>query len=165
VCLVTRLLVLLRHAKAETGLGGTDFDRPLTSRGEHDSHAAGRWLRTQGYLPDLVICSAARRARQTWRHTAAGLGVTPEVRYQREVYEAAHPDDLLNLLRAAPPATGVLVVVGHNPTLEMLSAGLDPDGGPAGGLRTAGIAVHAVGQDWVGLESGAAPLTDNHLAR
>ncbi len=163
---MTRLLVLLRHAKAETGLGGADFDRPLTSRGEHDSHAAGQWLRTQGYLPDLVICSAARRARQTWRHTAAGLGnATPEVRYQREVYAAAHPDALLDLLRETPPATGVLVVVGHNPTLEMLSARLDPDGGPVGGLRTAGIAVHTLTPEWAGLESGAAPLTDSHLAR
>lgn len=162
---MTRLLVLFRHAKAESALGSADFDRPLTFRGEHDSRAAGLWLRTEGHLPDLVICSAARRARQTWRHTAAGLGATPEVRYQRDVYEAGHPDDLLGVIRAAPPATGLLVVVGHNPTLELLSAVLDPGGGTAGGLRTAGIAVHAVEREWAGLEAGVAPLTASHLAR
>jgi phosphohistidine phosphatase len=81
------------------------------------------------------------------------------------VYEAEHPDDLLDVLRATPPATGVLIVVGHNPTLVMLSAGLDPDGGPADGMRTAAIAVHTVAQDWAGLESGTAPLTASHVAR
>jgi phosphohistidine phosphatase len=162
---VSRLLVLLRHAKADNALGVADFDRPLTSRGERDSRAAGLWLRTQGYLPDLVICSAARRARQTWKHVVAGLGAVPEVHYRREVYEAGHPDALLDVIRAAPVSTGVLVLVGHNPTLEMLSAGLDPGGGPGGGLRTAGIAVHAVDREWTGLDAGCAPLAVSHLAR
>jgi len=162
---VSRLLVLLRHAKAENALGIADFDRPLTSRGENDSRAAGLWLRTQGHLPDLVICSAARRARHTWKYAAAGLGAAPEVRYRREVYQAAHPDDLLEVIRSAPASAEVLVVVGHNPTLETLSARLDPGGGPTGGLRTAGIAVHEVARKWVELDSGSAPLTVSHVAR
>jgi phosphohistidine phosphatase len=162
---MSRLLVLLRHAKADSALGTADFDRPLTSRGEQDSRSAGLWLRTQGYLPDLVICSAARRARQTWRYATAGLGAVPEVRYQREVYQAEGPEDLLGVIRAAPASAGVLVVVGHNPTLGALSAGLDPGGGPAGGLRTAGIAVHAVDREWTGLGPGSAPLAASHVAR
>src|SRR5688572_15681351 len=42
-----RLLVLMRHAKAEAW-GQSDFDRRLTERGRADAEAAGRWLAERG---------------------------------------------------------------------------------------------------------------------
>ncbi len=72
-----RTLVLLRHAKAETTLGvASDADRPLSSRGYADATAAGIWLGTEGLRPELVICSPARRTRQTWQAVAAALTET-----------------------------------------------------------------------------------------
>ena len=61
-----RELILLRHAHAEPGAAGqADFDRPLSSQGLAEAEAAGRWLADQGLVPDRVLCSPARRARET----------------------------------------------------------------------------------------------------
>jgi phosphohistidine phosphatase len=68
-----RILVLLRHAKAEPQSGTADADRPLTSRGHADAGAAGAWLAGHGYRPELVICSPAKRTRQTWHAVALSL--------------------------------------------------------------------------------------------
>lgn len=68
-----RTLVLLRHAKAESAAGTPDIDRRLTSRGHADAAAAGAWLGNQRCWPQLVICSPARRTRQTWHAIALAL--------------------------------------------------------------------------------------------
>ena len=90
----TRTLVLLRHAKAEAAGSDApdDAERPLTARGHADAAAAGAWLARHGLLPDVVICSPARRTRQTWHGVALGMtgsppeggpaGPRPAVRYE-----------------------------------------------------------------------------------
>ena len=61
-----RELVLLRHAHAESAAPGQDdFDRPLSRDGLAEAEAAGAWLRKQSWTPDLIVCSPARRARET----------------------------------------------------------------------------------------------------
>ena len=54
----------------------------------------GRWLRAAGYLPNLVVCSTARRARETWQLAQARLaghfaGQLRRPGYQRLVGDAA----------------------------------------------------------------------------
>jgi phosphohistidine phosphatase len=59
-------LYLLRHAKSswkDTSL--PDHDRPLAGRGRRAAKAIARHMREQGIEPDLVLCSSARRARET----------------------------------------------------------------------------------------------------
>jgi phosphohistidine phosphatase len=61
-----RRLYLLRHAKSswkEAGLA--DHDRPLARRGRRAAKAIGRHLREQRVEPELVLCSTARRTRET----------------------------------------------------------------------------------------------------
>ncbi|MGH3747342.1 MAG: hypothetical protein ACRDT8_08100 [Micromonosporaceae bacterium] len=81
------------------------------------------------------------------------------------MYEARHPDDLLDVIRTAPPQAAVLLLVGHNPNIELLSAMLDPDGGGGEGMRTTSVAVHSVDGEWAGLEAFGAPLTATMTAR
>lgn len=163
--MTTRTLVLLRHGKSEHPSGVADFERALTERGQQDARAAGRWLSAQELVPELVICSSARRARQTWKAAAETAGGAPQVQYERDVYEASHPNDLLELIHVAPPDVGVLLLVGHNPTFEMLSAILDPTGGFPDGLRTAGIAVHQLTGNWPEVTPGTAPRTKTATPR
>src|SRR5690625_6692090 len=67
-------LVLLRHAKAEPhGSGGADFDRPLSLRGRHQAGGLGGLLTAHDAVPQVVLCSAAVRAAQTWQLAAVGL--------------------------------------------------------------------------------------------
>lgn len=68
-----RTLIIVRHAKAESFGNTPDLSRPLTPRGHADANAAGAWLAAHGYRPDLVICSPAKRTRQTWHGIAVGL--------------------------------------------------------------------------------------------
>lgn len=160
-----RTLVLLRHAKADRPNGVTDLDRPLTERGHADSAVAGTWLMKHGYLPDLVVCSPSKRTRQTWHSVAVALGqsAAKQVRYERKVYEGA-AEDLLKVLRTVDPDARVVILVGHNPSISLLSGLLDPSGATdSDGLRTCGIAVHQTDDEWRALQT--AKLIAAHDAR
>jgi phosphohistidine phosphatase len=80
----------------------------------------GRWLRDAGYVPDHVLCSTARRARQTWQLAQTGLGAMPPVTFERGVYEGSAAE-LLALIRQERPAVGTLLLIGHNPAIEELA--------------------------------------------
>ncbi|NJC68742.1 histidine phosphatase family protein [Planosporangium thailandense] len=161
-----RTLVLVRHAKATHPERVADLERPLDPRGHADAEAAGAWLTAQRLLPDVVLCSPARRARQTWHSLAATLGeeaTHTTVGYSPVVYRASSGEELLDALRAAEPEAATLMMVGHNPTLSMLSSLLDPSANEA--LRTCGIAVHRVPGAWRDLAPGKAPRIAAHTAR
>lgn len=165
--MTVRTLVLVRHAKADPPTDVGDFDRPLTARGHADAAAAGAWLFRRGHRPQLVICSPARRTRQTWHAIAVALsdsGVqAPPVQYVPEIYEG-DTEEILGILRKTPDTVGTLAVVGHNPTVSLLAALLDPAAhADSDGLRTCGIAVHEVATGWADLET--ATLRDSHTAR
>jgi phosphohistidine phosphatase len=160
-----RTLVLLRHAKADRPNGVADVDRPLTDRGHADSAAAGAWLAKQGYAPDVVLCSPSKRTRQTWHSVAVALAraASPTVRYERELYDGG-AEDLLKVIQTADPAARIVMVIGHNPSISLLSQMLDPSSGlDSDGLRTCGIAVHSVSAAWSDLKSAA--LATIHTAR
>ncbi|MDQ7910294.1 histidine phosphatase family protein [Phytohabitans sp. ZYX-F-186] len=161
-----RTLVLLRHAKAERPAGTADIDRPLTARGHADAAAAGAWLTRRDLLPAEVICSPAKRTRQTWHGVALALGGSgPEVRYEPIVYGGT-ARDLLDLIRAVAGGVDSVLVIGHNPTVSDLSGLLDPAAArDSDGLRTSGLAVHRFEGAWADVEPGKALLTDTHTAR
>ncbi len=59
-------LFLLRHAKAGWALPGMrDFDRALDASGIADAELMGAVMRVRDFVPDLTLCSNAKRARQT----------------------------------------------------------------------------------------------------
>lgn len=159
-----RTLVLLRHGKSAWP-DVPDHERPLAPRGRRDAAAMGRWLRAVGYIPDQVVCSTARRARQTWQLTQRGLGAAPAVAFDDFVYEASAMQ-LLGLIRRTPAATGTLLIVGHDPALPELArtlaaaspgrAGTGNDAASAAMLDrirakfpTAAIAIFERAGDWV----------------
>jgi phosphohistidine phosphatase len=161
-----RTLVILRHGKAERPTDVPDHERPLTDRGHADAAAAGAWLAARGYRPDLVICSPARRTRQTWHAVRLALagGAEPAVRYEPAVYErsAVH---LLTMLAETDPDHSTVLLVGHNPTVSLLSIVLDRSAQrDSDGLRTSGLAVHARDGSWKELADGA-PMIAAHTAR
>ena len=151
--------MLLRHAKSDWP-DMPDRDRPLAKRGRRDAPVIGRWLRDHGYLPEAVVCSAARRTRQTWELVAPELGGSPSVTFEPRAY-AASALTLLYLVRELPAAYRAALLIGHNPgTAELASslAGLS-DGGS---LRfpTAAVAVLEFPGDWADLAPGQARLLD-----
>jgi phosphohistidine phosphatase len=162
-----RTLVLLRHAKSAHPEGVTNELRPLTPRGHADAAAAGTWLAARQLIPDVVLCSPSRRTRETWHGVALALGGEATgitVVYDPAVYESGHGRGLLELITSTAPEVTTLLLIGHNPTISMLSAILDPAVDDEG-LRTCGIAVHRVPDSWRALGPNGAPLTATHTAR
>jgi phosphohistidine phosphatase len=116
---VERRLYLLRHAKSSwKDEGLADHDRPLARRGRRAAKAMGRHLREQEVEPELVLCSTARRARETLEGVAASLG-PGAIRIEPGLYGAG-PDGLLARLHGIAPPIGSVMVIGHNPALEQL---------------------------------------------
>jgi phosphohistidine phosphatase len=161
-----RTLVLLRHAQAAHPENVADLQRALTPRGQADAGAAGGRLAGEGLLPDVVLCSPARRARETWHGLALALGAEATqttVVYEPALYRSSSGQELLDLITTTGPEVRTLVVIGHNPALSMLSSLLDPAADKE--LRTCGIAVHRVPGPWRDLAAGGAPRTASHTAR
>jgi phosphohistidine phosphatase len=121
-----RSLILLRHAKSAWPDDVPDHDRPLAPRGRRDAPAAGRWLRRSGNLPDRVLCSTARRARETWQLAEDNLGAQPQTVFEARVYGAS-VGDLLGLVCQTPVTVGTLLVVGHDPAVRGLTLDLVGD--------------------------------------
>jgi phosphohistidine phosphatase len=118
-----RTLLVLRHSKSAYPEGTADFDRPLAPRGLRDAVTLGTWIRDQGLLPDLVVCSAAARARQTWELASDQLAWADEGgavdRSDERVYHA-DAGDLIGIARETPPEVVILALVGHNPAVADL---------------------------------------------
>lgn len=157
--------MLLRHAKS-AWTDVPDQDRPLAKRGRRDAPVIGRWLRDHGYLPDVVVCSAARRARQTWKLVAAELGGSPSVTFEPRAY-AASALTLLYLVRELPGTYRAALLIGHNPGLADLAASLaEPPAGddapPSPWMKfpTAAVAVLEFPGNWPDLAPGQARLLD-----
>jgi phosphohistidine phosphatase len=82
-------------------------------------HLAGR-----GELPELVLCSAARRAVETLAPLReALLEGRARVRVEPELY-AASAERLLARLRRAPDTAKRVLVIGHDPGLHELAVAL-----------------------------------------
>lgn len=151
-----RELILLRHAHAESAVPGMDdLDRPLSVQGQAEAEAAGRWLQEHGYLPDRVLCSPARRTRETCEAVMAALGYV-ECRQEPRIYDAT-PGRLVQVADENRDLARVMMV-GHNPGFEqlvaLLSSGQSGDfrGMPAGGVAVLSLPVDAA------LEPGIARL-------
>lgn len=162
--MTTHRLVLLRHAKAEHGLDVPDHDRPLTLRGRRQSAEVGTALAEAGLVPDLVLCSSSVRTRQTWELARGPLGAEPEVVFSDELYDAG-VDQVLAAVRAADEATGVVLVVGHEPAMSRAAAALAGLGSDEAtyarvqaGVPTAAWSVLAPVGSWADLARGGARL-------
>lgn len=151
-----RELILLRHAHAEPAAPGQDdFDRPLSLQGQAEAEAAGRWLRDHGYLPDRIVTSPARRARETTEQALAALGHV-EMRQEPRIYDAT-PGMLMQVADEHRALSRVLLV-GHNPGFEQLAALLSSgQSGDFRGMPAGGVAVLAIPAD-ADLEPGIARL-------
>jgi phosphohistidine phosphatase len=149
-----RRLIVMRHAKAGELPGGPDFERALRPRGQRDSAAAGHWLAEHGFRPDAVICSAARRTRQTWQYVAPQLGGDPEFSTEQRLYQA-ESEDVVDIVRQTPQTVGTLLYIGHNPAAAELASQLT---GTEMELPTAAIAVIALSVNWADLAAGTGEL-------
>lgn len=114
-------LYLLRHADAGPWSPlGNDFSRPLSANGNRHAVLLSNWVRESIPPPDTVLCSPARRTRETLAPILShwpGLLATTD--YVESMYGASlHM--LLTLLEDAFSYSECLLMVGHNPGVSAL---------------------------------------------
>ncbi len=111
-------LMLLRHAKSNWSSSAIqDVARPLSERGETAARLMGGYMARHLLLPQRVLCSPARRTRDTWAGISAQWPADTDVVFDDRLY-AATPHVVLSVVRAQGEATRRLLVIGHNPGLQ-----------------------------------------------
>ncbi len=116
-----KTLLILRHAKAQPDAPRGDWARELTKRGRRDAATVGDWVRGSAGRPDAVVASDAQRARQTAEIVAEAVGFDAALTLEPEIYGAGVAT-LLRVVRGLPDEAACVLLVGHNPGLEELTA-------------------------------------------
>jgi phosphohistidine phosphatase len=116
-----KTILLLRHAEAAP-IANDDRKRPLTSRGRTDSEMLARKMSAFKLTPDYVVCSPARRARETFECMEKILpGVS--VIYPEYLYNASS-DELFESIRKLTDTAKTVLMVAHNPGIHNLATQL-----------------------------------------
>jgi phosphohistidine phosphatase len=110
-------LFLLRHAKSQRDEAKNDKDRSLNARGRGDAPKMGSYMQLNGYLPDRVLCSSAKRTAETWTLLAPELKPAPPIKFLDALY-LAPAGSIVRVIREEGEKSSALLVIGHNPGLE-----------------------------------------------
>ncbi len=126
-----KTLLFLRHAKSSWSSPQlSDHDRPLNGRGRKAAKTMGRFIERRKLLPDLILCSTARRAQETLERASAQWAKMPPTRQDRALYDFSGGSGYLDLVHRADDDLNALMLVGHNPTIEILVSELIKTGAP-----------------------------------
>jgi|SRR5690606_15619727 len=115
--------MLFRHAHADRPAGVDDHARPLSSRGQDEARRMGGHISELGLVPDLVMVSTSRRTQETWEASSRSGGFHVEKVDDPRIYESS-AGDLLEVVREQDAAHACIMLVGHNPGMERLTAWL-----------------------------------------
>lgn len=108
-------LILWRHAEACEGHAEDDFERALTPKGERQAQRMAQWLNHALPATTRVLVSPAKRAQET----ASALD------RKFKTVASLDPNGSVDALLAAarwPESKEAVLVVGHQPTLDLAAA-------------------------------------------
>ncbi|MHA1547903.1 MAG: SixA phosphatase family protein [Alphaproteobacteria bacterium] len=121
-------LILMRHAKAMIGEAGqADRDRSLSPRGFRDAMAMGKVLLEHAPLPDRILCSSARRTRETLAALLPSLNTNLNATIADALYETTQAT-YTDVIEEFAGLANVVLVIGHNPTIHATAVRLVGDG-------------------------------------
>jgi phosphohistidine phosphatase len=112
-----KTLYLVRHAKSSwENFSLSDHDRPLSQSGIKKTKRIIDFLREKQVLPDLLKSSSAKRALDTAKLIAHGIGY-PEskIEVDKNLYHAT-AETIYQELYALPDEIQSVMLFGHNPT-------------------------------------------------
>jgi phosphohistidine phosphatase len=147
------MLHLLRHAKSSTKEDVDDYERPLSRRGRKTARRIGRNLLAKLGAIDLVLCSSARRTRETLDLVLDEFSPAPRTSIEDGLYLASREKLTARLGRLDARDVNVLLI-GHNPGLHELAVALADKNSPAfqalasGKFPTAACVSFRVPADW-----------------
>lgn len=149
-----RTLLLMRHAKSSwKDESLADNERPLNERGKSAATCMGRFLAANDLVPDVIVCSTAKRARQTAKRVKKAAGCEADVIKSAALYFRG-PSAYLDAAAQVSADAMTALIIGHNPDLESLVFKI---AGKHFTIPTAAI-VHLIADvgEWTGLAEGRA---------
>jgi phosphohistidine phosphatase len=161
-------LHLLRHAKSSWTENIEDRERKLNRRGREQAERVGADLPGAIGTLDLVLCSTARRTRETASLALTGFAPAPRIVFEEGLYLASAAGLLDRLSRLDE---GSVMVIGHNPGLHELALALAAPDSPdyaalAGGKFPPAVrASFFVAGTWASLGHSRHAMTDYVTAR
>jgi phosphohistidine phosphatase len=123
-----KVLLMIRHAKSSWANPlQSDFERPLTSRGEEDAPDMGKRLKQLGLKPDLIVSSTAKRTKQTAKKIAAEVGYEADkIKWEEKLYHCI-PSVFEEVLYELDSDHKTVFIVAHNPGITEFVNQLAPD--------------------------------------
>lgn len=111
-------MIFLRHAKSSWALPGLDdFDRPLNGRGNDAAPQMASWLVSEGITPDVIVCSSAKRTRETLAHIDPIFGQKAATIMEPSLYLASS-DTLFECAAELDDGFQTAMLLAHNPGLH-----------------------------------------------
>ncbi|MFZ0059951.1 MAG: SixA phosphatase family protein [Acidimicrobiales bacterium] len=151
-------VLVLRHAKSDWSHASEEPDlvRPLSPRGRRSADAIGRFIADSGNVPDGALRSPAARVVETLDRAMEAGKWRCAVRESDRLYGFGI-DALVSEIRGENDGTGVLLVVGHEPTCSEAVAALI--GGGQVLMPTAAVArVDFAEEHWADVVAGTGVL-------
>jgi len=118
-----KTLILQRHAKAEKD-GDDDLCRSLTPVGLSDADIQGETFRQCEIYPELIMHSPAMRARQTAEIMAVKLELSQGYTVEDNDLYNCDSAELIAMIRNLPDDVDSVLIVGHNPAIEIAADAL-----------------------------------------
>ena len=123
-----KTLTILRQGKAETGSAHQeDRTRELTLRGMQAAEIMGKYLLQRGKLPEQILCSPAKRTRETLEYLQSVLPKSLPVEFVDKLYLAS-AKEMLDILAGVDEKKSHVLLIGHNPGLHELCLKLAKSG-------------------------------------
>ena len=145
-------IYVLRHAKSSWDNSNlSDFERPLSKRGIRDANKLSIFLKNMDLMIDIVLCSTAVRAKDTFDLTAYGFNFEiGKANYTDKLYFGDVSSIIMNLKELDESLKNILIV-GHNPTLHYLVELLTNK--PIIRFTTCNLAIISHDGEWISLNS------------
>ena len=114
-------LYLIRHAKSDwSDESKSDFERGLNKRGKKAIFMMAESLKNKKVMPDLILCSAAKRTQLTAKGLARELEYNGKIKYMDDLY-MAEPHHVISIIKAIKEKYHNVFIVGHNPETTQLT--------------------------------------------
>jgi phosphohistidine phosphatase len=113
-----KTLYVLRHAKSSWDDSSlSDFERPLNGRGKKTAPFMGELMSSKNFVPEVIICSPAERAKQTAFLVKQAAHFDAEIQFENGIYESG-THNLLYIVSGINDEYDSAMIVGHNPGFE-----------------------------------------------
>ena len=153
----TKHLLIYRHAKSDWDADyEDDFYRPLSKRGRKSAEVMGNLLSKSKQVPDLIITSAAVRAKETLKISKKTGNWKCKIK-ESDILYFQGVNTILNLVKDSSNKHSSIMLIGHEPKLTQIVSSLI--GGGDVRLPTASMArIDFFINDWVDLKPGFGTL-------